>query len=448
MGEEHRGRNRQASALVARRTFLRGAGAAALGGIPAILAAGRAPAFAAAVGKPVELRYYDWKLADKPARKALEVITAEFEKKHPQIKVKLEEVAWPDHQKKLVMLAQGGSPPDVARITDAGLLPLADIGALSPLTDWAVKNKADDFLMKIPQSVRKALQFKGADYIANPTASMDVLTWNRDLYKAAGLDPEKPPKTWDEMAAVAQKLTDPKRDQYGWGIISERSNSASRRVIAWILSGGGQLFNDKGTELVANSEGGLRGFQFWADLALKYKTTPPGSTNATFRNVMRGYGQGKIAMFDGGPNNPKMAEADYPGILEHTSMGPLPMPWRPPLRSGGFVLMNGGKHKDEAMQLIVWMTSVYAQVEYALGSYEVPIRSDAASDPRLKKERVLAQAAAQAKFGVANPALHVRYAEIEQKLFDAMQATLAGSKTAKQALNDFVAEGNKILKRG
>ncbi len=193
MSEERRGRTRHASALIPRRTFLKGAaaGAVTLGGIPGILAAGRAPAFAATVGKPVELRYYDWKLADKPARKALETITAEFEKKYPHIKVKLEEVAWPDHQKKLVMLAQGGSPPDVARITDAGLLPLADIGALSPLTDWAVKNKVDDFLTKIPQSVRKALQFKGADYIANPTASMDVLTWNRDLFKAAGLDPEK-----------------------------------------------------------------------------------------------------------------------------------------------------------------------------------------------------------------------------------------------------------------
>jgi maltose-binding protein MalE len=91
---------------------------------------------------------------------------------------------------------------------------------------------------------------------------------------------------------------------------------------------------------------------------------------------------------------------------------------------------------------------VYAQVEYGLESYEVPIRSDAATDPKLKRERLLVQSAAQTKKGVANPALHVKYAEIEQKLFDAMQATLAGSKTAKQAVDDFVAEGNKILKRG
>jgi ABC-type glycerol-3-phosphate transport system substrate-binding protein len=449
MGEPGPMRTNHTSPLVPRRTFLKGtaatAGAAALSGISGILAAQQAPA---AGQRSVELRFYDWKLTDKPPRKALEAIAAEFQKKYPNIKVKLEEVSWPDHQKKLVVLAQGGSPPDVARITDAGVLPLADIGAIVPLTEWALRNKADDFLTKIPQSVRKGLQYKGADYIACATASMDILTWNKALFKEAGLNPEKPPITWDELAEVARKLTDPKKDQYGWGIMSERSNSASRRVIAWILSGGGELFNEKGSELIANSEGGLRGFQFWADLALKYKATPPGSANAAFRDVMRGYGQGKIAMFDGGPNNPKMAEVDYPGILERTDMGPMPDPWRCPLRSTGFVVMNGSKYKEEAMLLVSWMTSVYGQVEYGLESYEVPIRSDAAGDPKLKRERLLMQSAAQAKRGVANPALHIKFAEIEQKLFDAMQATLAGSKSAKQALDDFIAEGNKILRRG
>ena len=433
---------------VSRRTFLTAtaatAGITAAGGLAGLLAARQAPA---AAQRTVELRFYDWKLTDKPPRKALELITAEFTKKYPTIRVKLEEVSWPDHQKKLVVLAQGGSPPDVARITDAGVLPLANIGAIDPLTEWAVKNKADEFLTKIPPSVRKGLQFKGADYMACATASMDILTWNKELFKGAGLDPERPPKTWEELAEYARKTTDPKKDQYGWGIMSERSNSASRRVIAWILSGGGELFNEQGTELVANSEGALRGFQYWADLALKHKACPPGSTNAAFRDVMRGYGQGKIAMFDGGPNNPKMAEVDYPGILERTDMGPMPDPWRCPLRSSGFVLMNGGKFKEEAMLLISWMTSVYGQVEYGLESYEVPIRADAATDPKLKREGLLVQSAAQTVKGVANPALHVKYAEIEQKLFDAMQATLAGSKTAKQALDDFVAEGNKILKR-
>jgi cell division protein FtsI (penicillin-binding protein 3) len=60
MAEERRGRNRRASNFIARRTFLKsaGAGVVTLGRIPAILAAGRAPAFAATVGRPVELRFY------------------------------------------------------------------------------------------------------------------------------------------------------------------------------------------------------------------------------------------------------------------------------------------------------------------------------------------------------------------------------------------------------
>ena len=390
MGKQQRTRNQRAAALIPRRTFLKGsaatAGVSALGGISGVLTARQAPA---AVQRPVELRFYDWKLTDKPPRKALETLAGEFQKKYPNIKVKLEEVSWPDHQKKLVVLAQGGSPPDVARITDAGVLPLADIGAIVPLTEWAMKNKADDFLAKIPASVRKGLQYKGADYMACATAGMDILTWNKELFKAAGLDPEKPPKTWEELAEFARKLTDPKKDQYGWGIMSERSNSASRRVIAWILSGGGDLFNDKGTELVANSEGGLRGFQFWADLALKYKATPPGSANAAFRDVMRGYGQGKIAMFDGGPNNPKMAEVDYPGILERTDMGPMPDPWQCPLRATGFVVMNGSKHKEEAFQFIAWLASPEPQLAIGRGFKAVPINKQAAKalvaeEPRFK----------------------------------------------------------------
>ena len=42
--------------------------------------------------------------------------------------------------------------------------------------------------------------------------------WNKDLFQAAGLDPESPPATWDEWAAYAQKITDESKNVYGSGI--------------------------------------------------------------------------------------------------------------------------------------------------------------------------------------------------------------------------------------
>ena len=42
--------------------------------------------------------------------------------------------------------------------------------------------------------------------------------WNKDLFKAAGLDPETPPTTWDEWETMAEKLTDESKNVYGSGI--------------------------------------------------------------------------------------------------------------------------------------------------------------------------------------------------------------------------------------
>jgi ABC-type glycerol-3-phosphate transport system substrate-binding protein len=151
-------------------------------------------------------------------------------------------------------------------------------------------------------------------------------------------------------------------------------------------------------------------------------------------------------MYDCGPNTVMIGNNDFPGNAARTHMGPMPEPWQPPLLCGGFAVMSGSKHQEASALLVSWLTSANSQVEYAIGSYEVPIRADAASDPRLKQHPLLEQAAALTRRGVPNPALHEKYAEIEDKLFDAIQATLSGSKTPKQALDDAVARGNRILK--
>lgn len=42
--------------------------------------------------------------------------------------------------------------------------------------------------------------------------------WNKDLFEAAGLDPETPPATWDEWQTIAEKITDESKNVYGSGI--------------------------------------------------------------------------------------------------------------------------------------------------------------------------------------------------------------------------------------
>ena len=136
-----------------------------LAGAGAGLYLGQAGRIARAAETPTEIRLFDYKLTEIGAEEVLKKLVADFEKQHPSIKVKLEEVSWPDHFKKLIILIQGGNPPDVARISDADIFPLAGIGALAPVTDWIEKNnKADTTLAQIPPAVRAGNTFVNGSY--------------------------------------------------------------------------------------------------------------------------------------------------------------------------------------------------------------------------------------------------------------------------------------------
>ena len=71
-----------------------------------------------------------------------------------------------------------------------------------------------------------------------------VLFYNTEMFKAAGLNPDKPPKTWDEFLQYAKKLTrdtdgDGKVDQWGFGTVGAKSPGFSLRFGPFIWSFGG-----------------------------------------------------------------------------------------------------------------------------------------------------------------------------------------------------------------
>lgn len=79
-----------------------------------------------------------------------------------------------------------------------------------------------------------------------------ILYYNADRFKEAGLDPDAPPTTWDELADYGTKLTDAENNKYGFtmpeqGIYME----------TWVMQKGGQILNDAMTDIAYNNEIGL-----------------------------------------------------------------------------------------------------------------------------------------------------------------------------------------------
>jgi sn-glycerol 3-phosphate transport system substrate-binding protein len=109
-----------------------------------------------------------------------------------------------------------------------------------------------------------------------------VLFYNKDAFAEAGLNPEAPPKSWDELIEYSKKLT--KRDaagnvtRYGVGI-ALNSGSAQWAFTGFSLQnadGGRQLMSEDGKKVYFDTPGNIEALQLWCDLQSKYKVMQPG----------------------------------------------------------------------------------------------------------------------------------------------------------------------------
>lgn len=117
--------------------------------------------------------------------------------------------------------------------------------------------------------------------------------WNKDLFEAAGLDPETPPTTWDEWQTYAEKITDESKNVYGSGISYDYAYQ-----IAHIMQrfGGLAVTDDNGT-WTAN----FAGNEGYAKFLNMYKTMLDNGDNPLEGDTDSMTTAGQIGMTVGGP---------------------------------------------------------------------------------------------------------------------------------------------------
>lgn len=107
---------------------------------------------------------------------------------------------------KFILGSMGGDPPDVMSIWNGGLPPLAAAGLLTDLETLMTPEEREYFRTKTYKSVRESGQFRGKTYAVTIGADLFGYYVNADHLRAAGIDPDKPPKTFDELVEMGQKL--------------------------------------------------------------------------------------------------------------------------------------------------------------------------------------------------------------------------------------------------
>lgn len=271
--------------VVTRRAVLRAAMAA-----PAaltLLGCGRK-----ARGGPVQISYWE-KWTKFEGKACADMVAAFNEKFKGRIAVELLTVS--QIERKVLVAIAGGNPPDVAGVYAFCVCPYADRNALAPLDD--LLNEAgirrDDYVPAYWDMCRH----RGRMWALPTTPATVALHWNKRLFREAGLDPERPPRSIQELDQLAEKLTrrapDGSLAQVGY-----LPQEPGWWNWAWGFWFGGQLWNGKDT-ITADCPGNIDAFEWIASYSRKY-----GADNirrfasgfGNFSSPQNAFLSGKVAM--------------------------------------------------------------------------------------------------------------------------------------------------------
>ncbi|MGB6537140.1 MAG: ABC transporter substrate-binding protein [Xanthobacteraceae bacterium] len=208
--------------------------------------------------------------------KAIGSMISDFNRAHPDIRVTATYTGNYDVTLAKIQASKlAGALPDIA-VTEISSVPvLAALGAAQPLDEFIAASGGKQFLGKFWPSMLLNCGYGGKVFGIPFQRSTPVMYYNKDAFAAAGLDPEKPPLTWDEMVAAAHKLTQRQGDRTArWGV-ELPLEAFNWFYYALTYSNGGQTLSPDGMKVLWDQPRNLQALQFWYDLVNKYKVTPP-----------------------------------------------------------------------------------------------------------------------------------------------------------------------------
>ncbi|MGB5841201.1 MAG: extracellular solute-binding protein [Brucella anthropi] len=225
--------------------------------------------FAINAAQAVEIEY--WQYVFETRVKAMDKLIENFEKANPDIKVKQVTFPYDDYQTRVIAAKMAGKSPDVMQLFYGWLDKFVAGGILQPLPqDTFPHDKIESEFFPIVSAMKR-----GDEYYGLPTAVRSLaLFYNKKLFTDAGLDPNNPPKTLDEMVEAAKKTT--KRDASGnllaEGITLDMPGQDQhwwREVL--VRQFGGQPYTDNDRKVAYNDAAGEKALAFYTGLQTEHK---------------------------------------------------------------------------------------------------------------------------------------------------------------------------------
>ncbi|MFI6513538.1 extracellular solute-binding protein [Streptosporangium sp. NPDC050855] len=312
-----------------------------------------------------------WDTSDaKTEAPTFQALIADFQAKHPKIKVNYVNVPFSDAQQKFKTAAQGGNgAPDVLR-SDVGWTPgFAEQGYLLALDGTPALEDKDDFLPGPLGTVTYKDKIYGAPQVTDTLG----LLYNKALFDKAGI--AEAPKTWAELKTAAQALKSKA------GVDGVYLNPDSYFLHPFLYGEGASMVDTSSKKITVNAPEAVRAVEIAQDLVTSGAAAKPAYTDG-YANMQAAFKDGKVGMIINGPWAAKDIFAGT-AFKDPKNLGIAPVPAGSTGKAGApvgghnLVVYAGTKAPQAAQLFVKFMTSAESEATVAQKNGTLPARSSA-----------------------------------------------------------------------
>lgn len=393
--------------------------------------------------KPVTITFASWVGSD-PTMVALR---KEFQKEHPNITVKFENIPSDSMTEKLTTQIAGGNPPDAAFVDASSVASFSTRGALVNLDDYIKRGTIVHPSDYVP-AFKGFVTYNGGMYGLPIDGESTGLFYRTDMFKAAGIT--SPPKTWAELQADAQKLTDPAKKQYGYALFAPE---AAYYWYPFLWQAGGKILSPDGKQVAFDSPAGVKAAQYYVGLK---RYAPPDYLNNNSWDGRVAFEHNQVAMYMAGSWFAGTISQEAPKITGKWNVAPLPCGpsgCATTVASDALVAFSGSPNKDAAYKWIEFLSKPANMAKWTYespGGTELPTIYSLLNSQSFKsntKKPYMEGFAQQMKYGEANIQANKNWPEMETALSDQLGKAIYGNLTPKQALDAAAQKARTILQQ-
>lgn len=397
-----------------------------------------------AFAAPVVLEY--WTIFTGPDGQTMQALVDQFNEEHKgKTEVRMSIMPGGNFYESILTAVISGRAPDVAIMHMDRLPEFAAQGILLELDEYTAALGLDG--SQYVEPVWNGGVLDGKRYAIPLDAHPLVMYWNKDIFAAAGLDPEAPPMDRESFIEITKLLT---KDTNGDGTIDQWGTQLS---VGWpnfqywysiLFQNGGELFNQDNTKAIFNSPEAVDALQYLVDLIYVEKVSP---TNVQVDADVEAFKRGEVAIEFNGIwmlNGYR----EHPGLNFGAGMVPQWGAETPAVWGGShqFVIPRQRRvdrnQVNASLEFIKWIGD--HSLEWGLGG-QLPAKLSVLNGEEFLSDPHLGSIAKSAPYIAFPHTFFLKYGEATGPAWDAINKAFLGEMTPQEALDEAVDLANRIL---